>query len=790
MSVEDKSIKMLYVLLVIVLVLGIGSAVILEFLIPRDKDPFSTVSFSESQTLPNIVRLGSSYDFEYKIESFENETREYNVNTDLQLFRLYDTTEGLYSCLSPYRRKIYVQWENETNLTHVTIGKLNEIVPDMSIQPDENNIIDWRTYHLSFTAGRAFGIGELVIWFGSHDETKYQFSINAFTKKVYFGGEYIGDVNISRQNDKINIDYDGKNIKFTYNEKVLLDRPLSDGTNGQFGFETRDMFVTLSQMTVYKDENVEVPDRGDVWDYDLDSNMYYTQMENSRQKISRNVYMWRSYINNAEDEELIRQRTETPGVIEDLLNRTPEDTPVTQEITPFECDNPFACNYLRTNNETYFVEGLSLIDLGLSIPQTNYGRRFWLEPRNGTEAAIPWDYFTLEATYDSLYVRDSIMFLFGDKFAIMFTNKSISTLIVNSSGVVVKQYPFFQQRNTTVNGILQDNFTLQAEGKFIHIISGEQDLRIQLNEPLYNISPKILHMNTFSSVRELKIKSSNPSCKKEDFYEFCEIVYNFEGGRVSNTIKPNPEQYGKIILGDNTNIFVGSNNSDLKENNSTYLKENGILSKTIVFNGPLTTIVNKTNFSFIARYKYLDGDGKIKITLYNPDGQTIVSMTSMPKDDAVLIIDNTEVKNKYLRYNYFIKDDIWQEFSIKVYENNISFIHNVTTIASVPATIRSGFFSIITEDTYAELKDVRLEYFSQNMGRRLPLLDDPCRLRLVQHEHIYNETFTLEPNNLKEIKNNFKLDKFFDYGLINVSLNGSSGTNGTPLNIQFWMVRS
>lgn len=803
---KDEDIILFFVVLAGLLTAIVISALLL-FIVPKEPLGFSSVSFDNPDDLPNLVQNGETYSFAYTVQSFENETKEYEIDARLEVYRLYDTTEGIYSCLSPYRQKIYLKWTNESNLTHIKTPDTNEIIPDLRINPDISNPITWDTYHFKFKLGRKFGKGDFLIWFESENKTLYQYTINAERGEILFGEEVIAPVVVARQNDQIQIDYNNTHIKFSYNGLEVHEFPIENATNGQFGFESRDIFIDLNQMIVHKDLPVEVPDKGNIWEYSVANNLFFNLLAESKGKATKIFPMSRNYLlspqlNTGEEEPqleapaLINQSDELfDEIIGNLNNKTEEDSGFIQ------CKNDFACNYLSTQDKEYYVAGENLTSLVTGIPATKYGSRFWLQAREFNDTLIPWDSYKFDASYDSLYFTDSIFFLWGEEFGLLISKGSYATLIADKGGVSIQQYKFTGQQEFSVSGENRDNFTVFVDKNTLNITVGDKNTYVDLNtinSSLLNSSFRMFHLNTFSSVREVRIKNSRDECKFEEFYNFCEIIYRFDR-RAPSGNTPDPNQYGHIYDEETSIInplpIPSYNESDKPLPETPLIDEIGIPTKTIAFNGPISIIKNKTNVTFGVQSLYLDGDGILDISFHDLQGVPLVTMQGDFFNETInfrYLKNNTQ---ENISINRILQNEEWNSWQIILYEDNVTFKHNNTLIHTIlNYTLDSGFFSISKIRSHFELQNVYTKDNKLNTARRLPLLEDPCKLRLVHSEKLSFSNFTLSPFTNQTFEEDFSISTFFDYGKISINLNGSSNVNKSLnnglLGIQFWLVRS
>lgn len=796
MSAKTKSVDntLFYVLLGLVL-LGLASAVLLLVVTDRTPETFSSISFDDPQGLPNKVKTGQNYSFEYTIKNFEQNETEYDVQTNLELYRLYDTTEGIYSCLSPYRRKVYVGWNNETQPTHLTIPDNNAIIPDLVILPDTANKVEWDTYYLEFSLGRAYGKGEFVIYFEADNKTKYKYSLNELTKQIYFENTPIGTLNLSKQNDIIKISYDGEKVSFEYNGEKIHSEEVFDGSNGQFGFESRDMFVSVSRMSIHKNKEVEIPDKDNIWEYAIYDELFYNKLSESRNQASKTIRMSRNYITDPID-----SRIETPGIIngteENLTSTTTssnslttgtDDTELSEEEFFYKCDNEYTCNYLENKERIYNIKNINMTSLALSTPNTNYGSRFWLQTRDYNDSLILWESFNMDISYESLSETDSIFFMFGEDFAFQINKGSYSVITNVVGGLLIEQYPLENQKNYSVFGDNLDNFSINVDRNKIKIKIGEKEIEKEISATLNNKSFRMFHVNTYSSVRTVDILNSKEECNadKNEFYEFCEIIYEFERAQPREP-QVDLTQYGSLTTVNNIIPEITTDQDSLVPE----IQKEKIPTKTVAFDGPISIIQNDTNKSFGAEYKYLDGKGIVKMNLHALDGSVILSLTTDAINKQADIKYTLNNKNYTDEHKVLINRVLWQRWSINLKEKNTEIYLNGTKVFDIPLKVNSGYFSMTTDETHIEKRHTYIQ--NLNTGKRInfPHLEDPCQLRLIYTEKLYDDNVILEDGEEKTIQSKFTLNNYFDYGKVDVLMNGSSNTNNTALGIQFWMVRT
>src|SRR3989344_8814693 len=115
-----------YKFLVTVLVSAIVVSLIFHIFFRRDADEdFSEVFFPFPNKLPNDVNVGENHSYTFTVRNLEGKPSTYDYYSKLELFNLYDATEGIYKCSAKKRKKVSLGWI-EGNVTASNIFLLNK----------------------------------------------------------------------------------------------------------------------------------------------------------------------------------------------------------------------------------------------------------------------------------------------------------------------------------------------------------------------------------------------------------------------------------------------------------------------------------------------------------------------------------------------------------------------------------------------------------------------------------------------------------------------------------------
>lgn len=727
---------------------GIIAATLLLALTPRTHQAFTELYFPQPEQLPNKARTGTPYSLSYTVQSSENATKAYALESTLTLYELYDETEGLYNCLRPYRKTIYLDWDNRTNITHIYINKTSDLVPDFHTPPDLANPITWDEYHASTGFQRERGNGTFVLYFADANTTKYAITISTVTGEVLFDDTYLGRIALEKDQASIRIHYHDHQLDLSINN---LNKTIKDinATNGQFGFESRNVFVKPG-ITTYKDQPLEIPDRGNIWNYNVDLDYYYGQLSAASKLAAPSKSTTRFYID---------------------------------ERNVSECFDDFSCNYLSPRQAGYTLSNYANItDLLLSLPTYEYGVTFWIRTVAINDTLIPFESFTMTTSYQELFENDSITLLFGEEVAVMTTRDSINFIKrLEGGNITVQKTPLIADNASATVPV-----EINATHNKITITVGNTTVNYGLQESLLNKSFRTFHHNTYSSVQAITIKNRAEECTIPEPVTYCTLTLGYTAPRRAR--EPATEQYVTATTTKEPNLLqkLFAPKQRNQTNTAVVPNETFIPAQTYTYNGPLTTIINITNVTFTTNYLALEGPGAVVIAYHTLQGMPAVTITSYPsRNQTVIIYEHDGVyENKTVEKRI----EGFTPLALKIGEKTITVSQNRTTIASLRnINVRDGYFSLSTIDLHAELSGTALIY-SDVSRRDLPTGTDPCQLREVYQTALRDVRFAMAPGANHTFTDNFTLTSDFDYGKVSIALEGSSNTT-EPLEIHAWLVR-
>lgn len=742
-----------YVLLAVLIPAIIGTFIVIDAL-KTQEEPFSTLGFTDPKQIPSHARTSQEYTIAYTVNNFEHEKTQYELTNKLSLYRLYDVTEGLHSCLNPFIRRIYLSWGNASIPKDV---HSQEETISFHAPPDPVNLIPWGYYKASIGFEKEKLDPLFIIYFkDENDNTKYVVKVDTKTGSVFIDDEFVGNASIRPRHNNVLIAYKDDLLKVNVNTEFSAEKTVKGAQKGQFGFASVRGYLKPSVL-VYKDKAKEVPYKGNSWKYELDFSNYYKSLSDRRKGESLRITLARDY---------------------------------TQENFAQECANEFACNYLKKDEKIYIFNNKNIEE----VIQTTYFEKqrntFSLRPTENKQMNIPWSEFTLETNYDKLEYGANIAFWFENELGILITKDSYAILETDGTKTSIHTHPLTQsEENLQPLRLVVNNSKLTVELQ-------NTSQTITFRKDLTNKNMSVAHIKTFKSVRDIVVRKIHEDCN-EGFKDFCQVYYEVRRPKTTITIKEDdePKQIAKEneeqrenFLGQVKELFeIEENRVEEGQRDNPLITQQAYETQVINYNGESAAIINQTNVTFGFAYYFLDGQGLVQLVFNDLNGNPLLSATSSVNEQKTVFTypENGELKN--IEIPVLTLEDDWNRLRLFIGDDIIELQQNRTVLARINnANINSGYFSITTIDTYAELKDAFIK--NATVSRTLPITLSACQLNLVYEETLRDTSFILDTQESKTIEQTFNIEKEFDYAQFTVDLEGSSSTD-KPLHIHAWMVR-
>ena len=159
-----------YNIMIVTLAAGIIITLLFIFFTWKEPVPFSELFFENSSDLPNKIFLNHDYPFTYTIHSLENSTKTYNYLNYVELYKIYDITEGIYKCIPETRDHVRLSWVEGDLFPNSTLSELGidnfgviESFHSESLEGLAKEVISWDEYGFEISFKPNIGLGQFFI---------------------------------------------------------------------------------------------------------------------------------------------------------------------------------------------------------------------------------------------------------------------------------------------------------------------------------------------------------------------------------------------------------------------------------------------------------------------------------------------------------------------------------------------------------------------------------------------------------------------------------------------------
>ena len=275
----------LYNALIISMILGIMISMIAFYMTRETPASFSELYYEDHTALPTRVTLYKPYNFSFVIHSLENTTTSYSYITKATLYNLYDITEGTYNCLARYREKIDLIWKNYTLLNTELFKKFIVYKDTPEIQPfrtvsqvSRREVITWHSYTINFKFRPILGSGVTTLYFTSiKGDPLYAIVMNYQLNTTYFMNFKTNSIELQEKSFRfttlptdIRVRVNNKNIEVAINDEQVFDAIADNTTNGILAIETRNTYIDVIQLRVFKDFAINPKEPETIKEYRID----------------------------------------------------------------------------------------------------------------------------------------------------------------------------------------------------------------------------------------------------------------------------------------------------------------------------------------------------------------------------------------------------------------------------------------------------------------------------------------------------------------------------------------
>lgn len=762
-----------YIFFVIVLIAAIAISLVFHvFFTPKEDARFSEIYFPFPDDLPNYVDKGSAYNFSFVVRNLEGKPSTYNYNAKLELFNLYDVTEGLYKCAAQQRKKAQFEWVegNESNKS-IFYSKT-----------DDYGYIDWPFYNLEYSYKNVLSQGSFTTKFYNNESFKYSFTVDDGASEIELS--YKENNKIKSLKKKVQLKSDNNvrinatnGLKYYLNDNLVFDELLFNLSGGMFGFRADGSYVLMRQLVAYKESPIEVTQSRNIINFEVNNNLVFQKLDKLRQESEDAAYLIRKPVNFS-SQCSIGNCDELREFLNDHQNKN------SIKLNSAIKDDAFILSLINFS-DTLFPDNSIL--------------------QNSTVEALYWPSYTFRMEFQIFTQPHTFMLSIGNDLLILFHDSSI--YIINNG-----------LRNPTIDRI--QNKAEVGINEF-SINSKDNEITLNLNRfPIYTMKKElsfgkvsIYTKNTFVIFSDIIISNANIECSSKYISRNCNRYYRIPAERqfTSNRQITSVAQTASIPIALSVSPFLSGTDigalSNL-ENQSLNITTDAaqILKKSIeneieidpelinanipsekyIFNGRNGILANKNNYSFSFDFFILEGAGLIEVSFYDNKGMELTKLVFyQPKSKA------------YLFRNFqgsVIKDTFYANLSkesshkfVLVYRDGESsyIIDNGNPFESSGINMSNGYFSISTYNTYADFTNIGL--FDESTRRRIPfsINADPCSLRKIDEMQIGKGSLYMDNNESVSIARDFAIKKDFDYGKLTVNL---FKENMNASEVHFWVV--
>ncbi len=771
-----------------ILVLAIATSLAFHIFFKQDTTAsFSELYFPFPDGLPNYIDKGKPYNFSFTVRNLEGKPLTYSYDAKLELFNLYDVSEGLFKCAERQRKKVSFKWV-EGNISENRLYSLNEKPENASFaysEIDDYGTIDWPNYNVEYIYKNVFSQGSFTTSFYFGNETKYSFTVLEDPSEVHLS--YLAGKTIIQKKKKVQLNPENKvkinasgTLKYYLNGILIFDETIPNMTNGRLGFRSDDTYVLIGQLTAYKDSPLEVTQSRYIRDFDIDNRLVLDKLRSLEVESKEDTYLIRKTVNFSS-----ACNIGSCSELKSFLN-SPEN-----KVSLNLGDN--------IDDPTYL---LTLLDIQSRLfPDNSIAQ-------NLSNAPIYWPNYTFRMNFQTFVKPHSFLISFDNNFMILFHNSNI--FFINNLYGDAK----IDRRASPVE-IGVNELSLNTK---------EDNIVVYVNRfPMYNIKKELsfgdisIHsLNTFAIFDDISLSNKNKGCSLTPNSKDCVRRYRLPAERQIASVRQAPVVAQAIavpfVLGitpflgaqDITNFTSlnggeGANQTGLDSSQliqqleyeievDPSLINSNIPSEKYTFNGRNARLSNEYNYSFAFNFAILEGSGLIGASFHdNHDTELMKLILYREKNQAYLFRNSG---------GSILKDEFYANLSEQsMHKLEIIFDSNTTKYKLDKEQVfefngvdmSNGYFSISTYNTYADVTGI--EFIDKTIGRttQFTVNTDPCRLRKIDETQIDKGSLFLDNNENSSISKKFTVNKDFDYGLVSVNLHQAS-QNATE--IHFWLVNN
>ena len=776
-----------YAFFVIVLCFAIVISVIFHvFFTPKEQAAFSEIYFPSPDGLPNYIDRDKDYNFSFTVRNLEGKPLTYSYDAKIELFNLYDVSEGLYNCVSSQRKKAQFEWaEGNESFKKIYLFEPKEGSSFFIYsKTDDYGYIDWPSYNFEYSYKNVLGQGSFTTTFYDNDTLKYSITVDDDNSEI--GLSYIENGKISSIKKKIELKADNdvrinstESLKYYLNDKLIFDEPIANSTKGMFGFRADGSYVLMRQLIAYRESRIEVTQSKNIRNFEANNNLVFQKLDKLRQESEDVAYLTRKAANFTAICNIgnCRQLNEFLAFPDDTKNLRLDSS----------IKNP---NFLMG---MFNLSSISFPDNAIL--------------QNSTSKALFWPSYSFRMEFQTFTQGHTFMLSFDNDLIVLFHDSSV--YIINNG-----------LRSPTIDRI--ENKAEVGINEF-SIDSKDNEITLNLNRfPIYTMHKElpfgevsIYTRNTFIIFSDMVMSNSDPGCSSQYISKNCNRYYRISserqitGDRQATTVAQ--AVYVPIALSVSPFLPGADISSMAQEGNETLngtadasqllkksieyeieidpsLINSNIPSEKYAFNGRNGVLADRTNYSFSFDFVILEGAGLIEVSFYDTKGTELSKFVLYQPENKAYLFRNFQ--GSVLKDTFYVnlsKEDSHK--FVSSYKNGESSykIDNSKPFESRGLNMSNGYFSISTYNTYVDFTNIGL--FDESIRRRIPfsITSDPCSLRKIDEMPIGKGSLYLGNNESESKTIDIAVMKDFDYGKVSVNLFKESMNSSE---IHFWVVNN
>jgi len=494
------------------------------FFVDRAPVSFTELYFPEPDSLPNEVLTGTPYNFTFVIKSNELKPTTYDYTSRMELFRLYDVTEGIYRCVSRQRKKVNFDWMEGNASTGISLlagsdEVLNSaqqsslLVPQalelgdqaensapsnqddetysgfFMSQTDDYNWIDWPNYNLEYVLTDAMDAGNFTTIF--HDKGKIKYTITMSKPNGEVMLSYLNGTDLIKRtervllssNNDVHIIYKGT-LQYYLNRELVFNESVPDATAGKFDFRFDNDYFILNRLLLYKDHAIEVTSPQYVKEFDIDNSLIFERIKNLSLASSFDILYNSENVNY-----------------------------------PYTC-NDSSCreviDYISGPGSSF---GLTVLDYWPAandvIAMADTGENTFNIPsvfitQNTTPEALGWKNFTIRLSYQLFVRKHAIIYNFDDQVYLLLHDSNMYFFVKrgDAANPVTKAY---WRRNPSSVGV--NELSVESKnGNMIFYVNRRPLINFETDIPMQKVS--IATKDSFNVFSDLVMSKNSPECRR------------------------------------------------------------------------------------------------------------------------------------------------------------------------------------------------------------------------------------------------------------------------------------